>query len=230
MQRFSSNRILLFLIIISFFFVSCSRKVTKLQHVQPDTYLSPKYEDVSFTNVSMDICYPILDFDIPPAGADTVHINNMKEFDVAFKNYFLDGIKLFSSITKAGWIFFKPDYDIHKESVEYWTTTEDGSDFYVLIDSSLAFFREQSNSDFLMTFQLISYSKIPADSANPNSKYESVIDIHYLIWERKTGDLIAMDKVNAKIEFNRIVGKWPYRSAIMKSAALIFDKLPMFQK
>lgn len=230
MQRFSCNRILLFLIVISFLFVSCSSKVTKLQHVQSDTYLSPKYEDESFTNVSMAICYPKLDFNIPPERADTTHIQNMKEFDEAFKKYFLEAIKTFSSISEPDWIFFKPDYDMHKDFTEYWTKTKDGSDFYVIIDSTLAFFRKQSNSDFLMTFEMISYRKIPADSTDLNSKYASVIDLNYLIWERHTGDLIAKEKVTAKTEFDRLPGKWPYRSAIMKSAALIFEKLPMFQK
>lgn len=231
MQSGYLNRITFFsLLILSFILGSCSSKVTKLYRVQPDTYLSPKYEDKSFKNVSMDICYPILDFDIPPEGADTSHIQNMKEFDLAFKKYFPEGIKMFSSIISTGWIFFKPNYNVDTDIIEYKTKTRDGLDFYVYLVDSIAFFQRQSNSDFLMMFQMISTNKNPADSTNPKSKNATIIDLQYSIWDKITGDLVVMDKVSAKMEFDRLAGKWPYRGAVMKTAALIFEKLPMFSK
>lgn len=229
-SRYISIIVFFSIIIIALFPESYSTKVSKLPYQQPSSFLSPKYEDESFENVSMDICYPILDFNIPPEGADTVHIQNFKEFDTAFKKYFLDGIKMFSSINKTSWLFYKPITDINHEIIEYRTKTKDGSDFYVFLDSSTVFCRNQSNSDFLMMFQMIYTGKIPADSTNPKSKNATIIDIQYLIWNRGTGDLVATDKVNAKMEFDRLVGHWPYRGAIMKTAALIFEKLPMFSK
>ena len=81
-----------------------------------------------------------------------------------------------------------------------------------------------------MMFQIIYTNKIPADSSNPKSKNATIIDIQYSIWDRRTGDLVAMDKVNSKMEFDRLADHWPYRGAIMKTAALIFDRLPMFSK
>jgi hypothetical protein len=216
----------LFTLLVLFF--SCSSKVTKLQRVQPDSYLSPKYEDQSFKNVSMDICYPILDFEILPEGADTAHIMNIKEFDAAFKEYFPDGIKMFSSVTNTGWIFFKPNYNIDIDIIEYHTKTKDGSDFYVYLVDSIAIFQRQSNSDFLMMFQMIYSTKSIADTTIAKNKYATVIGLDYMIWDTMTGDLVAMDKVNSKMEFDRLAGNWPYRGAVLKSAALIFEKLPMF--
>ncbi len=213
------------------FIISCSREVSKLYTVQPDTYLSPKYEDKSFTNVSMDICYPILDFDNPPEGADTAHINNMKVFDEAFKKYFPDGIKTFSSITKTGWIYFDMmKYFGTGEIIEYLAKRKDCTDFYISLADSISFFQKQSNADFLFILQMAAVALNPADTSNPKSKYSTILDHEYSIWDRKTGDLITKDKVSAKMEFDRISGNWPYRGAVMKTAALIFEKLPMFQK
>lgn len=141
MQRFSSNRILLFLILISFFFVSCTSKVTKLQRVQPDNYISPKYEDLSFKNVSMDICYPFIDFENVLPYTDSAHASTMKHFYDSFIEYFPQGIKTFSSVTQTGWIFFEQDY--MSESIEYYTKTRDGLDFYVSLPDSLSNFQKK---------------------------------------------------------------------------------------
>lgn len=231
MKRRYLIRILFFPVFILYFLlVSCSGKVSKLPYKQPESYLSPKYEKKSFRNVSMDICYPILDFEIPPEGADTVHIKNMKEFDAAFKEYFPDGIKMFSSVTNTGWIFFEPDYSANSEIIEYQIKAEDGSEFYIYPVDSIAIFQNQSNADFLLMFQMIYYTKNMADSTIANSKYATTIELDYMIWDTKTGELVAMDKVNSKMEFVRLAGNWPYRGAVLKSAALIFEKLPMFHK
>ena len=229
MQRFSLNRILLFLIIsIIFFSVSCSSKVTKLQRVQPDNYLSPKYEDQSFKNVSMDICYPFIDFENVPPYTDSAHASTMKDFYDSFIEYFPQGIKTFSSVTQTGWIFFEQDY--MSESIEFYTNTKDSLDFYVSLPDSLSNFQKKSNADFLIITQYASFTINPPDSLNPTSKYSTSLDFEFSIWDRMTSDLVAVEKVNTKTEFDRLVKKWPYRSAMMKMSALLFEKLPMFQK
>jgi hypothetical protein len=229
MQRSYLNRIIFFsILILSFFLGSCSSKVIKLQRVQPDSYLSPKYEDQSFKNVSMDICYPFIDFENVPPHTDSAHTAMMKEFYNAFIEYFPQGILTFSSVNKTGWIFFEQDY--MSESIEYYTTTKDSLDFYVSLPDSLSNFQKKSNADFMIITQYASFTITPPDSLNPKSKYSTSLDFEFSIWDRNTLDLVAMDKVQAKVEFDRVVDKWPYRSAMMKMAAVFFEKLPMFQK
>jgi len=234
MKKYYKIALTLSILILSILLGSCSSKVVKLQRVQPESYLSPKYEDQSFKNVSMDICYPILDFDIPPEGADTAHIRNMKEFDEAFRQYFPDGIKAFSSVTQTGWIFYDLNYPSDSlefiEPIEYLFKKKDSLEFYVYLTDSLSVLQMQSNADFLFILHMGSVILNPPDSSNPKSKYSTMLDHEYSIWDRKSGDLVAMDKVSAKMEFDRLSGSWPYRGAVMKTTALIFEKLPMFEK
>ena len=212
---------------VSIFLISCSSKVSKLYTVQPDTYLSPKYEDESFKNVSMDICYPNPQYELV-RGSDTAHIQTLIEFDEAFKEYFPDAIMLFSTITKVGWVFFEVNYEA--DIPEYHTKTKDSLDFYVLLPDSLTKFQRESDADFLFLLNYGAITANPPDSSNARSKYSTIYEMEYLIWDRKNLELVAMDKVSSKIEFDRLVNSWPYRASITKSAALIFDKLPMFEK
>lgn len=229
MQRSYLNRIAIFaILILSFFLRYCSNKVIKLQHVQPDSYLSPKYEDQTFKNVSMDICYPFIDFENVPPYTDSAHASTMKHFYDSFIEYFPQGIKTFSSVIQTGWIFFEQDY--MSESIEYYTKTKDSLDFYVSLPDSLSSFKKKSNADFLIITQYASFTINPPDSLNPTSKYSTSLDFEFSIWDRMTSDLVAVEKVNTKTEFDRLVKKWPYRSAMMKMSALLFEKLPMFQK
>jgi|GEM_PF-6833507 len=216
----------LFTLLVLFF--SCSTKVSKLPYKQPDSYLSPKYEDQSFKNVSMDICYPFIDFENVPPYTDSAHASTMKDFYDSFIEYFPQGIKTFSSVTQTGWIFFEPDY--MDESIEYYTKTKDSLDFYVSLPDSLSNFQKKSKADFLIITQYASFTITPPDSLNPKSKYSTSLDFEFSIWDRMTSDLVAVEKVNAKTEFDRLVNKWPYRSAMMKMASLLFEKLPMFEK
>jgi hypothetical protein len=206
----------------------CSREVNKYPRIQPDSYLSPKYEDESFKNVSMDICYPFIDFENVPPYTDSAHASMMKDFYDSFIKYFPQGIKTFSSVTQTSWIFFEPDY--MGESIEYYTKTKDSLDFYVSLPDSLTNFQKKSNADFLIITQYASFSLMPPDSMNPKSKYSTSLDFEFCIWDRVTSDLVAVEKVNVKTEFDRLVNKWPYRSAMMKMASLFFEKLPMFEK
>jgi len=100
------------LIIISaqiflFLLISCSGVSTGKMS---ESYLSPEYEDKSFENVSMDVCYPYPQYELIP-GSDTTHFQTLVEFDKGFKNYFPDGIMLFSTITKVGWVYFEVNYE-----------------------------------------------------------------------------------------------------------------------
>ena len=211
----------------------CSREVNKYPRIQPDNYLSPKYEDESFSNVTMAICYPKLDFNMQ-YDVDSAQIQNMKEFDEAFRQYFPDGIKAFSSVTQIGWIFYDLNYPNDSlefiEPIEYLFKTKDSLDFYISLTDSLSFFQSQSNADFLLILHFAVVVLSPPDSSNPESKYSTILDHEYSIWDRRTGDLVAQDKVSAKMEFDRLSGSWPYRGAVMKTAALIFEKLPMFSR
>lgn len=226
MKKYYKKALTLSILILSILLGSCSSKVTKLQRVQPDSYVSPKYEDQSFKNVSMDICYPFIDFENVPLYTDSAHASIMKDFYDAFIEYFPQGIITFSSVTKTGWIFFETDY--MGESIEYYTKTKDSLDFYVSLPDSLSNFQKKSNADFLIITHYAVFSQSPPDSLKPKSKYSTSLDFEFSIWDRNTLDLVAMDKVQAKVEFDRVVDKWPYRSAIMKMAALLFAKLPMF--
>jgi hypothetical protein len=216
--------VLIFSVLIN----SCSGGVSKLYNEQPDSYLSSKYENKSFKNVSMDICIPRFDFDNIPPYADSALVSIMKDFYEAFIEYFPQGIKTFSSVTKTGWIFFEHNY--MSESIEYYTKTKDSLDFYLYLPDSLPNFQKKSNADFLIITQYASFSLSPKDSLNPKSKYSTVLTYEFSVWNRRTSDLVAMNKVTAKAVFDRLVNKWPYRGAIMKTAALFFEKLPMFQK
>jgi hypothetical protein len=181
----------------------------------------------------MDICYPILDFNVL-YEVDSTQVQNLKEFDENFRKYFPDGIKAFSSVTQTGWIFYDLNYPNDSlefiEPIEYLFKTKDSLEFYVYLTDSLSVLQSQSNADFLFILHFAAYALNPPDSSNPKSKYSTTLDHEYSIWDRKNGDLVAMDKVSAKMEFDRLSGSWPYRGAIMKTAALIFEKLPMFQK
>lgn len=228
MKKYYKIALTLSILILSILLGSCSSKVTKLQRVQPDSYLSPKYENKSFKNVSMDICYPFIDFENIPPDTDSAHASIMKDFYEAFIEYFPQGIKTFSSVTETGWIFFETDY--MDESIEYYTKTKDSMDFYVYLPDSLSNFQKKSKADFLIITHYAAFSQSPPDSLKPKSKFSTSLDFEFSIWDRNTLDLVAMDKVQAKVEFNRVVDKWPYRSAMMKMAAVFFEKLPMFYK
>ena len=215
------------ILIIAILFVSCSKEITKHSRQIPDGYLSPKYEDESFENVSMDICYPYPQYEFFP-GADSVHIRTLAEFDEVFRNYFPEGIKLFSTITKVGWVFYEVNYE--DDIPEYHTNTNSGLDYYLLLPDSLTKFQRESDADFLFILQSGMFIQKPPDSSNPKSRYSTLYEIEYSIWDRNNLQLVTKDKVTSKVEFDRVANKWPYRAAITKSAALIFEKLPMFEK
>jgi len=221
------NKLSITFLILGFLilFISCS-SVPKSTF--QNSYYSQDYEDKSFKNVSMDICYPFIDFENVPPYADSSHVSTMKDFYEAFIEYFPQGIKTFSSVTQTGWIFFEDRFT--DEIIEYHTITKDGLDFYVFLADSLSHFQKQSNADFLIITHLASFSLTPPDSLNPKSKYTTFLDFEFSVWDRITSELVTMDKVTSKIEFDQLAGKWPLRGVILKSAYEIFQRLPMFSK
>jgi len=208
-------------------FVSCSKDITRHPREMPESYLSAKYEDESFENVSMDICFPYPQYELIP-GSDTAHFMTLIEFDSAFKNYFPEGIKLFSTISNVGWVFFNVEYG--DDIVEYYTQTQDGHEYYLLLPDSLTKFQRESEADFLFVPYFSSFTTKLPDSSTARIKYSTAYEIEYAIWDRKNLEIVTKDRVTSIIEFDRLVNNWPYRAAITKSAALIFEKLPMFEK
>jgi hypothetical protein len=214
---------LLFLPFLSIL-MSCSGSLT---HQTSSSYLSPEYEDMSYEGVSMDICIPESKFDYN-SGLDSITVANMNNFNENFRKYFPEGIRMFSSVDRVGWIFY--DVDHNKDFNEYEIKRADGSHFYIDLPEPLNSFQSASSSDFLFIIQNIfpGYNKQKASEAE--KKIVTIIRMEYSVWNRKNLDLIAKDIVESKMESVKISDKWPFRTAILKLAAEVSDKLPMFSK
>jgi hypothetical protein len=206
---------------------SCSKETTKSPMEVPNGYLSPKYEDKSYEDVSMDICFPYPQYELIP-GSDTTHFQTLVEFDKSFKEYFPEGIMLFSTIKEVGWVFFEVNYA--DDIIEYNIRIDDDLDYYLLLPDSLTKFQRESDANFLFVPYFSAFTNKPPDSTMTQEKYSTTYEIEYAIWDRKNLELVTKDKVKSTIEFDRLVDNWPYRDALTKSAALIFEKLPMFEK
>lgn len=235
MQSSYLSILVISLIIITFLFLeSCSSKVTKLPLQQPLRYLSPKYEDKSFKNVSMDICYPKTDYEsgkadyIYKSELDSAINSMMSEFQGAFLEYFPDGIKMFSSVTKTDWIFYELNY--FGDPIDYIALNKDSSIYNITLPDSLIHFQRQSNADFLFIHHYSTVTLKEPDSTNSITKYETILFSDYSIWDRKTSELVTRDTVTTQMQFDHLPGKWPFRGTVMKTAALIFERLPMFSK
>ena len=195
-------------------------------------YYSPDYKDKSFENVSMDICIPKTKYEYN-TGIDSNTISMQIDFDTTFKKYFPEGIKMFSSVTKTGWIFYETNWDIFPLLYE---KIEDGSKtiYAVTMPDSLTVFQKQSNSEFLFVVHCIMFAgNSPTqqnNSSNIKKGYESIITVNYSIWNSKNSDLVAIDQVTTKMSFHRLGDRWTYRGVILKSVYEIFERLPMFSK
>jgi hypothetical protein len=226
MIQLSNKKILksiLCLIVISvlIILVSCSAKVSKYTYVSPRTYLSPEYEDKTFDDASMDICYVNSKHDYN-GGLDSLTVSNINHFNESFKKYFADGIKMFSSVTKTGWILYNLDEDFIYNSIEYRSRTRDGTEINVLLTDSLSIFQRKSSADFLFFVHNITVSqngpKQGIDNPEDNNEYESIVYIDYSIWNKKNSDLITKDRVTTRRKFKRLAGKWPFRGVVLKSS------------
>lgn len=228
-KTFETFFILFLVLTFLTFLISCSGVSTsKLS----DSYLSPKYEDKSFKDVSMDICYINSKYEYND-GPDSNITSSLINFDTTFKKYFADGIKMFSSVNKTGWIFYDDDF-YNNNYIDYMAKTKDGKDFFVTLTDSLSIFQNKSNSDFLFIVHYIYLMQNGPMQSNKNTvgrkDYESVICIDYSIWDTKYSEIVAKDNVTTSLKFKNFAGKWPFRGVALKAASEIFDKLPMFSK
>ena len=158
--------------------VSCSSN----ELIKSNSYLSPSYIDKSFNNAFMDICYINSKYEYN-YGLDSNTVSMMINFDESFRKYFADGIKMFSSINKVGWIFY--DYDNNYNIIEYKAKTKDGEDFFIFLDDSLSFFQKKSNSDFLFIVHNITVMQNGPMQSNKNTveteDYEFVEPTHWAL-------------------------------------------------
>jgi len=227
-SKYSKLLIVILNLIAIQLFISCS---TVPKSDFQNYYYSTGYVNRSFSDVSLDICYPNLQYEYSTEIDSAVFLDRMNFYE-SFRKYFPEGIKMFSAFNKVGYIFYeiKYSYDI----IEYSVKTEDGRDYFVTLEDSLSFFQRQSNSDFLfvineMTIAQNTHKKSEIESSN-KANYETIITVGYSIWNTKNSDLIAQDTTTSRMKFNNLSGKWPYRGTILKLAYDIFDKLPMFSK
>ena len=229
MKTFETLFIFFLVLTFSILIISCS-SVPKSTF--QNSYYSLDYENKSFENVSMDICIPDSKYDYN-SELDSAMVSSMIQFRETLMKYFPEGIKMFSTVTKTGWIF----YDVNRQNfpIVYDSTTDNSRFLYsVSMPDSLSFFQEQSTSDFLFLINWITYvgnAPKQADKHSPAIRdYESIITISYSIWNTKTSDLIASDQVKTRMKFKNLGSKWPHRGVILKAASEIFERLPMFSK
>jgi hypothetical protein len=187
-------------------------------------YYAADYEAKSFEDVSMDICYPNVKYDYN-SGLDSTTVSMQIDFDKTFKKYFPEGIKMFSTVNKTGWLYY--DTNFSDEPILYDSISNDGRYVYTLSPpDSLTFFQKQSDSDFLLLVQSMMFTGNKID----DNKYESMVTINYSLWNNKSLDVVAIDELTTRMSFNKLGSKWPYRGVIMKLAYEIFERLPMFSK
>ena len=195
-------------------------------------YYSPDYEDESFENVHMDICIPKNKFDYN-SGLDSNTVSFQINFDTTFRNFFPDGIKLFSSVTETGWIDYETNFG--SDPIFYENQSNDGNYIYsVDMPDSLSFFQKRSDSDFLFVIHYITFTgNSPTRQHNSSinrENYESIVTLNYSLWNTHNSDLVAIDQITTHMQFNKLAAKWPLRGVILKSASEIFERLPMFSK
>jgi len=172
----------------------------------------------------LDICFPKIKYE-NYVGWDSISLSMKIDFDTTFYKYFPEGIKMFSTVNKIGWIFYEPNW--WDWTILYDSISIDGNSIYsVSPPDSLTFFQKQSNSDFLL---LVQYTTFAGNKIDDN-KYESIITINYSIWNNTSLDVVAIDELTTRMSFNKLGNKWPYRGVILKLSSEIFERLPMFAK
>ena len=187
-------------------------------------YYAADYEAKSFKDVSMDICYPNVKYDYN-SGLDSTTVSMQIDFDKSFKKYFPEGIKMFSTVNKIGWLYYYTNFS--DEPILYDSLSTDGKYVYTLSPpDSLTFFQKQSDSDFLLLVQYMMFSGNKID----DNKYESIVTINYSLWNNTNLDVVAIDELTTRMSFNKLGNKWPYRGVRMKLASEIFERLPTFEK
>ena len=228
-SKYSKLLIVLLILVTTILFFSCS---TVLKSDFQNSYYSPEYEDKSFENVSMDICIPKNKFDYN-SGLDSNTVSFQINFDTTFRKFFPDGIKLFSSVTETGWIYYETNFV--SKPIFYEKQSNDGNYLYsVDMPDSLSFFQKWTKSDFLFVIHYITFAGNPPNqqnnSSNNRENYKSIITLRYSLWNAHNSDLVATDQITTRMNFTELVDKWPLRGVILESASEIFERLPMFSK
>jgi len=193
--------------------------------------MSPDYEDQHFYNSSLDIVTTNRKPEYN-SGLDSNFVKNMIQFNEAYRKYFPEGIKMFSSINEIGWVYYPENPDFNP--VNYIIKTKEGKDYYISLSDSLSFYQKQSSADFLMVFNGLSIMIDAPKKSNQNSpeagKYAVGFDGSYSIWDLKKSELVVEDNVKSTLKFDNITKKLPFRSAVLTLAHDIYEKLPMFEK
>jgi len=189
-------------------------------------YYSPDYEDKSFENVSMDICINKNKYTYE-AGFDSNRVSTQAFLYDNLEKYFSEGMKMFSSVTETGWIFYETNWEIFP--LLYEKIVDNRITIYaVSMPDSLTVFQRKSDSDFLF---IIHHSTWVPEKRSENSKYyETDFTIGYSIWNTKNSDLVARDEITTRMAYKNPGTIPSARGVILKSSSEIFERLPMFSK
>ena len=200
--------------LICLIFTSCSSR---------DIYISPKYKDKTYTNIGIDILYPRPQENW---GTDSLSHALYQQFHQAFRKYFQDGVKMFSTISKVSNIY----YDQGNNSPQlYNVQSTAGKRETLMLPDSIQNLQNNSSSDFFMIIQTLSWS-VDYKSSRKSDGYVTRFHLNYSLWDDINGNLVSYGNVNSEQEFKVLTTGWPYKSSIIKLAAETFKNLPMFAK
>ena len=189
-------------------------------------YYAADYEDKSFEDVSMDICINKNKYTYE-AGLDSNIVSTMAFLYDNFEKYFSEGIKMFSSVTETGWIFYETNWETFPLLYEQ-IGKNNRTIYSVSMPDSLSIFQKQSNSDFL--FFIHGATWVPDKKSMDKKYYEAILTINYSIWNTKNSDLVARDEITTRMAYKNPGTITSARGVILKSASEIFERLPMFEK
>lgn len=192
-------------------------------------YLSAEYFNKRFSDVSLVIAFP----DIPEQDSDNVYLSPDQQELIRFKSIFLrdfpKAIKYYSTITKVDQYFFHCECTGEDLPV-YELRDINGRKTKIVLPNPFYSIARHSKSDFIFFIEYLAVgTNLPKESFN-YPKYSTILILHYSLWERETGNLIACDRVTAFHSFNRLGIDWPYGRAIDLLAEKIFSKLTIFHK
>ncbi|MFN3693461.1 MAG: hypothetical protein ACK4UV_00510 [Ignavibacterium sp.] len=197
--------------------------------VEDNFYLSAQYFNKRFSDVSLVIAFP----NIPEQDSGNIYLSPDQQELIRFASIFLrdfpKAIKYYSTITKVDQYLY--NYDITNQNVVFYEIIDiNGRKTEIALSDSISSLTRLSKSDFIFFVgHLMFITNLPKESIN-YPKYSTILILHYSLWERETGNLIACDRVKAFHSFNRLGIDWPYGRAIDLLAEKIFSKLTIFHK
>ncbi|WP_407931503.1 hypothetical protein, partial [Ignavibacterium album] len=209
--------------------IGCTSMKEEPVSAEDNFYLSAQYFNKKYSDVSLDIVFP----DIPEQDSDNVYSSPEQEELIRFRSIFLrdfpKAIKYYSTITKVDQYFY--NYDLTNQNVVFYELIDiNGRKTEIALFDSISSLTRQSKSDFIFFVEnLMFIANLPKENSY-FPKYSTTLTLNYSLWERKTGNLIACDRVNSLHSFNRLGVEWPYGRAIDLLAEKIFSKLTIFHK